>query len=211
MVERLHFETREEWLNGRAQGIGASEAAQIVNMSPWGNSADLWRLKTGKTKAKDLSENEAVQRGVRLEPVLREFFTGLHDAYELDYFPYDILFQSERKWLFATLDGELTDKESGTRGVLEIKTGTSAKWAEWKDNSLPKQYEIQAKHQLLATGWDFVFVFGALFRMNGDIEIVEREIWREDCEADLDWLLQKETVFWQSVENGTLMPMPITF
>ena len=68
MLKRLTFETREEWLEGRSIGIGASEAAAAIGMSPWQTTLDLWKLKTGNAQPKDLSGNAAVSQGVKWEP-----------------------------------------------------------------------------------------------------------------------------------------------
>lgn len=209
MLERLHFESRESWLAGRnRQGIGASEAAAVIGVSPWVTTLDLWRQKTGRTVAKDISGNPAVQRGNTMESVLRVFYMGLHPEYELEYHPYDLLYQRERPWLFATLDGELLERETGRRGILEIKTGSlsSQKWSEWKDGNVPAGYFTQTIHQLLATGYDFVRVFGCLYARSGDMTIVEREIEREDHEEDIQWLLQEETRFWRYVRDGVVPP-----
>ena len=209
MLLRTHYENREEWLYGRGIGIGGSDAAAIVGMSPWTTAVELWQEKLGYVKPKDLSGNEAVERGVRMEPAIREFFKALHPECTVEHFPYDLLFQQSRPWLFASLDGEIV-REDGKRGVLEIKTGTTQKWKEWADGGVPKNYSIQTFHQLLATEWDFVFVIALLYRPNGDMELLEREVWREDHEADLNWLLQKETDFWRHIENGTMPPQTIT-
>lgn len=209
MIARIHYENREDWLSGRSsQGIGGSEAAAIVGMSPWLTAVELWRQKVGLSQPKDLSGNEAVERGIRMEPAIREFFKALHPECTVSHFPYDLLFQKERPWLFASLDGEIV-REDGKRGVLEIKTGTTQKWKEWADGGVPRNYLVQCNHQLLATGWDFVFVIALLYRPNGDMELVEREVWREDHETDLDWLLQNETKFWRHIESGTMPPQTI--
>lgn len=78
--------------------------------------------KTGQKKQKDISANAAVERGVRMEPALRELYATMNPQMQVEHYPYDILAQSERPWLTATLDGELTD-ENGRHGILEIKTG----------------------------------------------------------------------------------------
>lgn len=209
MLMRTHYEKREEWLSGRSIGIGGSDAAAIVGMSPWTSTVELWKEKVGCAKPKDLSGNAAVERGVRMEPAIREFFKSLHPECTVEHFPYDLLFQQERPWLFASLDGEIV-RDDGKHGVLEIKTGTTQKWKEWADGGVPRGYFIQNCHQLLATGWDFVFVIALLYRPNGDMELLEREVWREDHEADLIWLLQKETDFWRHIENGTMPPQTIS-
>lgn len=242
MLERITFENREEWLAGRLRGIGGSEAAAACGMSPWMTPMELWRLKCGAEKPKDLSDNAAVQQGVRMEPALRSFFQATHPELRVDYHQFDILYQSDRPWLFATLDGEieddrLVDTKPGTmrlvnkttgetvlgswegkisvikHGILEIKTATpngKAGWAKWADGAMPQNYYIQILHQLLATGYDFAYLFAALYSMNGDITLREYEIQRADVESDLKWLLDKETEFWRHCEDGTLPSMPLT-
>ena len=208
MLNRISCADREEWLANRIIGIGASESAATVGLSPWMTPLDLWKLKTGASKPKDLSGDEFVARGIRMEPAIRTMFHALHPEYEIEYHAYDILHQAERPWLFATLDGELTD-ESGRKGILEIKTSTpsgKAGWAQWSDGKLPSQYYTQVCHQLLATGYDFVILFAALWSMNGDITLRQYEIERTEIWDDMAWLLEKETEFWRHVEDGTAPP-----
>lgn len=212
MLKRISFETREEWLAGRVSGIGGSEAAAAVGLSPWLTPIQLWKQKIGAEKPKDLTGNVAVEQGNRMEPILRSFFAATHPEYRVEYHQFDILCQEERPWLFATLDGELYDAD-GRRGILEIKTGTpaGAKWKEWADGNMPTQYFCQCCHQLLATGYDFVRLFACLYSMNGDKTLKEYEIERRDVEDDLAWLLKEETSFWENNIIGGRMPfMPLT-
>lgn len=214
MTERIRCDDRDGWLRMRRIGIGASEAAAAVGMSPWQTPVELWKLKTGVLQPKDLSGNAAVEQGNRMEPVLREFFIGSHRGeYVLEYHPYDILRLEERPWLFATLDGELTDAD-GRNGVLEIKTATptgKSGWEKWANGNLPQNYYIQTIHQLLATGYDFVRLFAALYSLNGDITLREYEIERADVKPDMQWLLERETEFWErNVLRGVMPAMPLT-
>jgi putative phage-type endonuclease len=195
----------------RSIGIGASEGAAAIGMSPWQTPLELWKLKCGFAEPKDLSDNAAVQTGVTMEPVLRNFYIGMHPEYRLEYYPYDILRQAERPWLFATLDGELFTND-GRHGILEIKTSTpngKAGWEKWANGNMPQNYYIQTLHQLLATGFDFVRLFAGLYSMNGDITLREYEIEREDVEEDMNWLLEQEAGFWYKVENNIMPAMPL--
>lgn len=203
-TERLHFETREEWLEGRMQGIGASEAAAVVGMSPWMSKLKLWRLKVGAEKARDLSGSAAVSRGVRMEPALRSLYAAMHPNCTVDYFPYDILYQADRPYIFATLDGEITD-EHGRKGVLEIKTSSpngKAGWAKW-DGQIPSNYFCQILHQMLATGYEFVDLMASLENMDGDLSIRTYHFEGTEQAANMAWLLEQETGFYQNnVLNG---------
>lgn len=188
-----------------AQGIGASEAAAVVGVSPWMTPMELWRLKVGAAQPKDLSGSPAVSRGVRMEPVLRDLYAAMHPHYTVDYHAYDILYQEDRPWLFATLDGEVTD-DTGRRGILEIKTSTpngKIGWAKW-DGQVPLPYWCQIQHQMLATGWDFVDLLASLENMDGDLSIRTYRFERTELTDDLAWLLEREEDFYKNhVLTGT--------
>ena len=205
-LQRISYPDRESWLQGRAtHGIGASEVAAIVGYSPWMTASELWEVKTGRRQRKDLSDNKSVQRGTNMEGAVRDFFISMHgDEYTLEYYPFDLLFQSERPHFFATLDGELTDRQ-GRKGIFEVKTGnptTREAWSQW-DNQVPNHYYCQILAQLIATGYDFAVLQAALWNRNGDVTLKDAYyIERKDCEADLIWLAGEEDKFWHCVETG---------
>ena len=215
MLRRIECADREEWLAARQeQGIGGSEAAAVVGMSPWMTPLQLWQQKLGVIPPKDLSGNAAVEQGNRMEPILRDFFRKLHPEYIVEHHAFDILFQAERPYLFATLDGEIIERDTNRRGILEIKTGTPTGkdgWAKWNNGNMPPNYYVQCAHQLLATGYDFVRLFACLYSQNGDMTLKTYEIERADVEGDLEWLLEKEERFWNHNIIGGMMPsMPLT-
>ena len=215
-LERICPTNREEWLAARQiQGIGASEAAAIVGLSPWMSKNELWYIKTGKKIVKDLSGNAAVEQGIRMEGAIRTVFAARHPEFQVEHHAYDILYQTERPWLFATLDGEITESfadSSVKKYPLEIKTSTprgKADWDKWSDGKIPDNYYIQILHQMLATGWDGAYLTAFLYGKE-DITIREYEFWRKDCEADLNWLLKEETAFQESIVSGQ-KPLNFTF
>ena len=71
-------------------------------------------------------------------------------------------------FIFATLDGELTDS-SGRKGVLEIKTTEIRRFIDWKkwNGQIPDYYYAQIVHQLLATGYEFA-ILKARIRERGE-------------------------------------------
>lgn len=212
-LQRISYPDRASWLAGRSErGIGASEAAAVCGMSPWTTKNELWELKRGIRKSKDISDNAEVQRGVNMEGAVRDFFSALHPEYQVEYRPYDILFQSERPYLFSTLDGELRDGD-GRNGILEVKTSApsgKAAWAEW-DGKVPGHYYCQIIAQFIATGYSFAVLQAALWTRSGDIILREYSFERTDCEADIAWLLQQEEEFWKSVQTGKRPGAPIRF
>ena len=203
--------TEELWVKARDdRGIGASEAAAIVGLSPWMSANDLWQIKTGLKPRQDLSGNIFVEQGKRMEYAIRELYKAYHPEFKVAYHPYDLLYQRDRPWLFATLDGEVTDNK-GRCGILEIKTSSpqsKADWEKWNEQ-IPRNYEIQIYHQLLASGYEFVDLMALLINSDGDFTVRTYRFERADHEGDLAWLLEKEEAFWQSVQNKTLPPMTL--
>ncbi len=174
-------------------------------MSPWMSPLELWRLKVGKDTPKDLSGSAAVSRGVRMEPALRGLYEAMHPDYTVEYHAYDMLYQKERPWLFATLDGEITD-ERRRKGILEIKTSSpngKAGWAKW-DKRVPDPYHCQLLHQMLATGYEFVDLMAGLENMEGDLSIRTYRFERAEQGENMAWLLEKEIAFYQNnILTGT--------
>jgi len=200
---------REDWLNARGGHIGASEAGAILGYG-FMSKMDLWKLKTGRAKAKDLSDNDAVSYGNRAEPALRELFMAKHPELQLFYRPYDFVYQEERPWLRATLDGELLDDDND-RGILEIKTATLKSKADWKkwNGRVPDGYLCQISHQLLATEAKYVYLFAELIGSRGESTLREYLFLREDMEDNMEYLLQAEEKFWQCVVTDTIPSAPL--
>ena len=51
--------------------IGSSDISVILGLNPFKTMLQLWAEKTGVVKPKDLSDNEAVEWGTRLERVVK--------------------------------------------------------------------------------------------------------------------------------------------
>lgn len=66
--------SREAWLQIRQQGIGSSDAAMAIGLSPYKSPLSLWLEKTHRKAPDDLSEKEAVIWGTVLEPVLASVY-----------------------------------------------------------------------------------------------------------------------------------------
>lgn len=210
----IKINSREEWLKARqSQGIGGSEAGCILGRNKYKTNVELWEEKTGRTKPPDLSDNAAVQFGKFAEPLLRELFKQDYPQYIVDYHEFDLYVNDTYPFIFATLDGEITTTD-GQRGILEIKTTTiqnKLQWNEW-DNKIPDSYYVQILHQLAATGWDFAILKAYIrYYVDGEVRVTIRHyrINREDVEADIEYLIQQECIFWRQVQNDEQPPLKL--
>lgn len=203
--------TREEWLESRRQGIGGSDAGCIVGANPWKSARQLWREKTGADKPDDISDKPAVRFGKEAEQHLRALFLLTYPEFSCEYHEFRMYANDRLPFIFATLDGELTDQD-GRRGILEIKTTTiqqAKQWFEW-DDCIPQHYYIQILHQLLACDWaEYVELFAHIRYQKGDeIRAALRKfrIERQDVAQDLQILEEREITFYKQWQAGTEPP-----
>lgn len=203
-----HIESREEWLKERIHGIGGSQAAAVIGVSPWITNVQLWEQKKGITKAADISENKSVIFGTKAEKHLRELFTLRYTDFNVDYAPYDLHINDEYPFIFATLDGVLTDLETHKQGILEIKTANISHKNLWTNEEIPQHYYTQILHQFIATGFEFAFVFALLYKdYTTDMQIKTYRFERAKCVDDMEYLKDKEIEFWASIESGIEPPL----
>ena len=200
-----------EWLALRMKGIGASDAAAVLGLSNWKSNQELWEEKVGLRQPKDLSENERVKYGQAAEKHLVALFKLQYaDRYKVRVDKNVVYFRNG--FQFASLDGELTELETGDKGVHEDKTvlaDSSLVWEEWKDK-IPNTYYVQVIHQLLVTGWKFVII-NPEFRWvdkNGEIATRTRriKILAEEVAEDMKILDEAEHEFWGYVQRKERPP-----
>ena len=206
---RLKPKTREEWLHLKESGIGSSEIAAIVGLSPWMTSSELLQIKMGMKKAPDISDHADVSRGVRMEKPLRELFKADHPEYKVTYHQFDMLYQEATPFMRSTLDGEVRDGK--LHGCIEIKTSTpngKAGWEKWNIR-IPDYYYVQLVSQIYNAGLDFGILYACLINRENDKTIREYRVEREEVEEDMLWIVDKAKEFWSHVESKTIPPMTI--
>lgn len=77
-----HFEPGSpEWHAARANGLGGSEIAPVLGLSPWESRFSLWHRKAGYVGP--VEESPEMEWGKRLEPVILQKYRDQHP--ELDY------------------------------------------------------------------------------------------------------------------------------
>ena len=72
MKQVIKYKNREEWLQNRSKGIGASEAGTVLGLNPWETPYQLWRRKKGIDPPK--VENFAMVAGHLLEDAVAQFY-----------------------------------------------------------------------------------------------------------------------------------------
>jgi len=200
---------RQQWLEERKKGIGASDAAAILGLSPYMTNVDLWQIKTGRKEQEDISAKPCVEYGTRAEAYLRGLFALDFPEYEVGYEEFKIVRSPKYPFVTATLDGDLIRRTDSKPGILEIKTTEirkSTDWDKWS-GKIPDQYYVQVLHQLLATGYDFAILKAQIKHLNksGELAFTTRHypIERDEVEGEIDYLLEKELKFWNYVQTDT--------
>lgn len=132
------------------------------------NDVQLWEEKTGITEPEDISEKEVVRFGKESEAAPASC-SSMFPEYQVSYDEFGMIAnEPDCPFIFATLDGELTDG-SGRKGILEIKTTEIRRFIDWKkwNGQIPDYYYAQIVHQLLATGYEFA-ILKARIRERGE-------------------------------------------
>lgn len=183
-----------EWLEWRRNGVTATEAAAIMEMSKWATPLSTYEAK--KKPVDSAAPKTAVQEwGSRIEDLLRQKFAENHSEFKVA--PGNCF---ERDWQRASLDGTATT-ESGERYILECKTGRSAD--DWNSgrHAVPDGYYAQVQWQMLVTGMRRTY-FAVL--ING-YEYFERVV--EYDEPFANDMAIKCRMFWTNYNNGVRPPV----
>lgn len=210
------LKNREEWLHHRKDYIGGSDASAIVGCNPYMSNVDLWEIKTGRMEQEDISDKPYVRYGVQAEPLLRELFKIDFPQYEVKYEENNSFTNDQYPWAAASLDGWLIDKETGRKGILEIKTTNilqSMQREKW-DHRIPGNYWAQAIHYLAVTEFDYVIVKAQLRSEYEGIPYMQTRHYlidtdEEEVRQDIEFLMQEEEKFWQHVIDRSQPPLKL--
>lgn len=198
-----------EWYELRKSGIGGSDAAAILGLSPWKTNVDLWEEKVGIKSLPDLKDNKAVKYGREAEDSLIKMFT-------LDFPEYTLRTNKSvvyrRGFMFASLDAEIVDSES-SKGFLECKTAephSALAHQKW-NNGVPDYYYTQILHYLIVTGWDFAILKAQIKStgQNGLPRLTTEHYYfkRDELNEEMKYLYIKEREFWSYVERKERPPL----
>ena len=137
----------DEWLMWRGKGVGSSDIGSIMGINPYKTVRELYLEKTGLIKPEDLSNKPAIKKGVRLEPVARDF------ANEYFKCTYEVkTFESSYNKLFRySSDGVCEDNNS----IIEIKCMGLKNHAKVVETmQMPEYYYPQCQWGLMVSGFE---------------------------------------------------------
>lgn len=148
------FEDRTEWLQARRRGIGASDIAQIIGLSPYGTPWQVYVDKIGATPLDDSDgRNESMRWGQLLEELILDEWeetSGLLARQR------GLLVRhATHDWAMASLDALAFENLHGddpADAIAVVEAKTTGDWS-WSDE-IPLHYRAQAQWQMLVSGLD---------------------------------------------------------
>jgi len=132
----------DQWHAARANGIGGSEIAAVLGLSPHESRFSLWHRKKGLIGP--VEESPQMRWGKKHEPTICDEFAELHP--EAGVVPSPTFCHPERPWQIANPDRILSPELAATRpaALLEAKTAYDDEgWGEEGTDQIPVWYRAQ--------------------------------------------------------------------
>ncbi|MFD2177787.1 YqaJ viral recombinase family protein [Veronia pacifica] len=206
--DNFHFQRR--------LGIGGSDVAAILGLSPYRTAYEVWEEKTGRRDPEDLSDNDRVHFGNELEDVVaKEYARRTGQKVQKRNYPF---VNKTLPWLRANIDRHIVGADKG----LECKTAD--KWAArdmWgtgnvyakkndevvlveADDEVPEHYMLQELHYMVVLDkrqWDLAVLIGG-----NDFRVYTMK-WNQQL---VDIVTQRLTAFWFEHVIADVAPEPQT-
>lgn len=187
---------KPELLAEREKGLGGSDVAPILGLSPWKTAYQVWEDKVGLSLG-EREDTPAMAYGRMMEPVLRQWYSN--ETGRAVAVPASVLVHPEFPFIIGLVDGCTNDER-----VLEIKTARSSKdWGEPGTDEIPVYYTTQVQHYLMLTGYE---VADVVVSFAGAMPVIY------EVPADLElqaMILDEERAFWKLVEDR-IPPEPVS-
>lgn len=191
--------SRNDWLEVRRTGIGGSDAAAAVGLSPYMSQLELWMIKTGRDGDLPRPDNSdttsPVYWGTVLEPIVASAYeqqTGRRVRRVNA-----VLRHPTVPFMIANLDREVVGASDVQ--ILECKTAANFGARLWRQG-VPEYVQLQVQHQLAVTGKRAADVAVLLNGQGVEIHRIERD------EELICRLIELEARFWHFVATDTPPP-----
>lgn len=197
---------RDEFLAKRRLGIGGSDAAAALGLSPWTSPLELYREKRGEAPARDATA--AMEWGELIEPAIIEAYRRKTGRVVKTGEQLRGLVSSRHPFMRCNLDGLVHNGDVNAPGIIvEAKLSSlEDDWGEPGTDQVPAHYIPQAQHCMAVTGFDVVD-FAVLFVRFGVKELQTFTVPRD--EELIAMLIERERELWQRILDGN-PPDPTT-
>jgi putative phage-type endonuclease len=198
LVSTRHLE-RADWLAIRKTGIGSSDAAAAVGLSPYKSPLELWLEKTGRDEGLDKPDptdtTHPVYWGTLLEPIVAASYTQQtgRKVRKVN----AVLQHPQYPFMLANLDREVVGAPEVQ--ILECKTAGEFGARHWRDG-VPEYVQLQVQHQLAVTGRQAADVAVLLCGQKLEVHRIQRD------EELITRLIALEARFWEFVTRDTAPP-----
>lgn len=188
-----------KYLEERRRGIGGSDIAAIMGLSPWKSPFQVYQEKRGEVP--HWEGNEQTDWGLRLEPALRQWYADTTGrAVRVPEEANKIAKHSDYPFIMASLDGYTDCKR-----IVELKTARYAKgWGEPGTAEVPDGYSMQVQWYMAVTGYPVADVVVSI----GGAPACMYEV-PEDKEIQ-NLMIEAAREFWAKVQAGEA-PEPISY
>jgi len=142
-----------EWYAARRAGLGGSDIAAVLGLSPWTSKFALWHRKAGNVGEE--RDNAGMSWGRRLESVIAEKWAEDHPDWMMR--RTGTWRSRMRPWQIANPDRLLNNGLSTAR-ILEVKTAHGMdgwEWGETGSDQIPVYYRCQGMHYMDVFGMEF--------------------------------------------------------
>lgn len=196
------LQTREEFLAARKTGVGGSDVAAILGLSPWDTPLDIYREKTGLAEPKE--QTFPMFRGTTCEPgILNRFAETFSVSIERDI---GKIQHPEKEHIFCHPDGMFFG-DAGAEGIEAKSVGLframAEDWGEDGSSDIPVYYECQGRLNMAACNWDRCH-FPVWFADTDAYFVIERDL---DIEHDM---IERLDSFWFDHVVANVPPPPIS-
>lgn len=202
--------SQEDWLRYRKQGIGASEVAVVMGLSPYKASIQLFYEKIGEDLGFNV-ENISQFLGKEQEPFLATLWEHWdpknpgHEQMIANYRAGRKIRRCKRvnayahnpkyPWLFVSLDREINQYEGRGNGALELKTIGGYEADKW-EAGFPPGYVVQVQTQIGVC--EFEYGESGILKDNREYFVLPFE----PNTVIFDSILDVTKKFWDRVEEG---------
>lgn len=137
------FASREEWLQARQNGIGASDAPTVMDVNPYSKPKKLLAAKTA-ADAVEAPSNPAMREGSEREPFILNLWET-DRATKLTIIKDGFYTNSKYPELYASLDGEVRD---GDKLVKIVEAKLVRKDETYDYDGIPEHFKLQLNQQI---------------------------------------------------------------